>query len=75
MVTLAASLLLCWLVVLVARPRRPTASDEVQELVYARLCGRQQMLALLAFVATVLALLFLLVTLPQQIGGDLPGIR
>ncbi len=75
MITLAASLLLCWLIVLVARPRRPTAGDEVQGLVYARLCGRQQMLALLAFVVTALAFLFVLFTLPQQMSAGFPGIQ
>lgn len=37
----AAIPLMCWLCVLVAMPHKPLPNNEVQELVYARLLGRQ----------------------------------
>lgn len=58
--------LTCWLCALIATPARPRTGDEVQELVYRHLVGRQQRLALLACACTVLALFLLFVALTQQ---------
>ena len=55
--TTAAIPLTCWLCALIAAPRRPRVGNEVAELVYIRLLGRQQRLVLLAAVAT--AVLFI----------------
>jgi len=41
MLTLIAIPLTCWLCAFVAIPRKPLPGNEVQELVYARLLGRQ----------------------------------
>ncbi|MDQ6834358.1 MAG: hypothetical protein M3008_13260 [Chloroflexota bacterium] len=49
MATVAAT---CWLCALIATPRRPLLNNEVQELVYTRLLGRQHLLMLLALAAT-----------------------
>ena len=59
MVTLAAVALTCWLCSLIALPRKPLPNNEVQELVYARLLGRQHLLMLLALVVTAGAVLML----------------
>lgn len=59
MQALIAVTLTCWLCALIAQPRRPLHGGEVAELVYARLLGRQQRIALLASVVT-LALTFAL---------------
>ncbi len=72
---LAAATLTCWLAVLVARPRTPLPNNEVQELVYARLLGRQQMLALLALIVTAISFLLIVATLPQRIDPDLRLVR
>ena len=60
MVTLAAVALTCWLCSLLALPRKPLPNNEVQELVYARLLGRQQFLRLLALIVTIAAFLTLI---------------
>lgn len=70
MVTLAAVALTCWLCSLIALPRKPLPNNEVQELVYGRLLGRQHFLMLLALVATVAAFLTL-VTLARPSHRDL----
>jgi hypothetical protein len=48
--------ILCWLCVLLARPRRPRAGDEAGELAYVRALGRRQWLAFAAIALTVAAL-------------------
>jgi hypothetical protein len=72
---MAALALSCWLCALLARPSRPLAGSEVQELVYARLLGRQQRLVLLACIASTLLALGLLLMLPQRVDADLRAIR
>lgn len=67
--------LICWLAVLVARPRTPLPGGEVQERIYARLLGRQQMLIVLATVVTVAMLLAQIVALPEREDADLSMIR
>jgi hypothetical protein len=76
MVTLTAVALTCWLCALLAMPRKPRLNDEVQELVYARLLGRQQVLMLVALVATAGAV-FALVALarPNRADFDFNGVR
>jgi hypothetical protein len=64
--------LTCWLCVLVASPRRPRLGNEVEELVYTRLLGRQQLLTLLAIVMTAMAGLIIVLTLPSQIAPARP---
>jgi hypothetical protein len=68
--SLIAIALTCWVCTLVAAPRRPLPGNEVEELVYARLLGRQQRLLLLALLVTVVAVLAFVVTFPQQINAD-----
>jgi hypothetical protein len=76
MVTLAAVALTCWLCAVLAMPRKPRLNDEIQELVYARLLGRQQTLMLIALVATAGALFaFVALARPAHINLDLNGVR
>src|SRR3954469_11220852 len=76
MITLAAVSLTCWLCALLAMPRRPLPNNEVQELVYARLLGRQQILMLLALIVTAVALLALLTAVrPGRIDAGFHGVR
>jgi hypothetical protein len=76
MVTLAAVALTCWLCALLAMPRKPLPNDEIQELVYARLLGRQQTLMLLALVATAGALFALVVVArPNRADFYFDGVR
>ena len=64
MLTLALVPLTCWLCTLLAIPRRPLPGNEVQELVYRRLLGRQQRLALLALVASAVAFSAFIIRMP-----------
>jgi hypothetical protein len=75
MVALMAIPITCWLCALIARPGKPLVGNEVQELVYGRLFGRQQRLVLLALVVTGVMLLSLVITLPQRIDRDLESVR
>jgi hypothetical protein len=59
--------LTCWACTLIAAPRKPRVGDEAAELVYHRLLGRQQRLALLAFVATGALFLTVVLSLPQRV--------
>jgi len=51
---------------LIAAPRRPHPGNEVAELVYIRLLGRQQWLVLLAAMATAALFIALAIALPQR---------
>jgi hypothetical protein len=64
MLAYAAIPLTCWLAALLAAPRTPRIGNEVEELVYARLLGRQERLRLLAIVATGAAFLWFALALP-----------
>jgi hypothetical protein len=76
MVTLAAVALACWLCALLAMPRKPRLNDEVQELVYARLLGRQQVLMLVALVATAGAFFaFVALAQPNRVNLGFDGVR
>jgi hypothetical protein len=76
MITLAAVALTCWLCSLIALPRKPLPNNEVQELVYARLLGRQHLLMLLALIATAGALLALVaLARPSRIDPDFSAAR
>jgi hypothetical protein len=57
----------CWLCALVAHPRKPRLGNEVQELVYIRLVGRQQRLLLLAAILIALIMLTLLLDAPRRV--------
>ncbi len=72
MYLIAAIPLTCWLCALIAIPRSPRVGNEVEELVYARLLGRQQWLVLLASVLTGAALLAIILALPGHAASD-PG--
>jgi hypothetical protein len=77
MLTYAAIALTCWLCAFIAAPARPRFGNEVAELVYVRLLGRQHRLVLLAAVATAALFLGLVITLTQSISADsdtVPGI-
>jgi hypothetical protein len=58
--------LTCWVCALVARPRRPHGGNEVEELVYARLLGRSERVALLALVVTIVTFFTFVVALPSH---------
>ena len=75
MLTLVAIPLALWFAALVATPRRPLPGNAVEELVYARLLGRQQRLVLLATLVSGLALLLAIALLPQRVDPDLRGLR
>lgn len=66
MIPLVTAALAFWAAALIARPRRPLPGNEVQELVYVRLLGRQQILTTIALGVTLLALLVGILALPQQ---------
>lgn len=76
MVTLTAIVCTFWLCALLARPRKPLRGNEVQELVYSRLLGRQQTLMLLAVFATAAILIALALTVrPNRVDADLQSVR
>jgi len=64
--------LTCWVCAWLAKPGEPLPGNEVQELVYSRLLGRQQRLVLLASVLTGAALLAIILALPGHAAAD-PG--
>ncbi len=66
MLILTAIPITCWICAVVAIPRRPHPGNEVQELVYVQLLGRQQRLVLLAGAVTVATLLILAPSLPRR---------
>lgn len=70
-----ATILTCWCCALLARPRRPRPGNEVEELVYARLLGRQQLLLGIAAVVTALTMLALIVILPRRLDPTLGEAR
>jgi hypothetical protein len=76
MMTLGAISLTCWLCTLLAAPRKPRRGNEIEELVYSRLLGRQQMLRLLAFVVTA-GMLFALIfaARPDRVDPDMQRVR
>ncbi len=74
MLTFALVPLTCWLCALLALPRRPLPGNEVQELVYARLLGRQQRLVLLALVVSVVVAFAVVVHLPGIALSDTTAI-
>jgi hypothetical protein len=61
-----ASVATVWFAVFVAMPRRPLPENEVQELVYSRLLGRQHRVILLACIVTALGLFALVISLPSD---------
>jgi hypothetical protein len=65
----------CWLCAVIAVPRKPCVGNEVEELVYARLLGRERQLVLLACVVTVVTLLVLVLSLPRRIDPTLDAVR
>ncbi len=75
MVALATIPLTCWLCAWLARPRKPLRGNEVQELVYGRLLGRQQCLIVLALLLTGGMLLCMIGTLPQRADNTLQAVR
>jgi len=75
-VTLGAVVITCWICALLAAPRRPLHGNEIEELVYRRLLGRQQMLMLLALLLTGFALLALAVTArPNRVDAEMQAVR
>jgi hypothetical protein len=62
--------LTCWICTFIALPRKPLPGNEVEELVYARLLGRQQRLALVAVFASGVAFLGAIIAVSQQPGAD-----
>lgn len=73
MITLAAVALTCWVCSLIALPRKPLPNNEVQELVYARLLGRQHRAVLLAIVVTALGFFALVLSMPSRPAAHPPG--
>jgi hypothetical protein len=64
--TLVAIPLTCWLCAIVALPRKPHRGNEVEDLVYTRLFGRQQHLILLALLASAVAIAVFVIRLPGR---------
>ncbi len=62
--------LTCWACALLAAPRRPAFGNEEDELVYSRLLGRQELLRLLAIVATGVAFFAFVLALPSHAARD-----
>ncbi len=71
----AAIPLTCWICALLAAPRKPRIGNEVEELIYSRLLGRQELLALLALFVTAITFLVVVTHLPQQLDPDLNTVR
>lgn len=59
-----ASVASLWLAAFVTMPRKPLPHNEVQELVYARLLGRQHRAILLAIIVTALGFFALVFSIP-----------
>lgn len=57
----------CWLCTFLAQPRKPLPGNEVEELVYSRLLGRQQTIRLLAIIMTAMTFFTFVLTLPSQL--------
>jgi hypothetical protein len=57
--------LTCWVCTCIAIPRKPRPGNEVEELVYARLLGRQHRLVLIALAATAVVFFALITTAIQ----------
>ncbi|MHB8644964.1 MAG: hypothetical protein ACYDAR_04145 [Thermomicrobiales bacterium] len=55
----------CWVCALIATPRKARLGNEVEELVYTRLLGRQHRLVLVALIATAVMFFILMVTAVQ----------
>lgn len=55
-----------WIAVFLVAPHKPLPNNEVQELVYARLLGRQQRVILLAVIVTAVAFLALIADMPHR---------
>src|SRR3954452_20785223 len=62
-----ASVASVWAAAFVAMPRKPLPNNEVQELVYSRLLGRQHRVIIFAAMVTALGLLALALSLPADI--------
>lgn len=60
-----ASVVSLWLAAFVAMPRAPLPNNDVQELVYARLLGRQHRAFLLAIIVTALGFFALVLSMPS----------
>jgi hypothetical protein len=73
MFAFAAIPLTCWLCVWFVKPGRSIAGSEIQELVYARLLGRQHLLRYLAIVATAGALFAAVFAMPSH-AMPAPGV-
>lgn len=69
--TFIAVSITCWACALVALPRKPRLGNEIEELVYARLLGRQRRVALLALGVTAALFLAAVVALPQHVNAVL----
>jgi hypothetical protein len=61
-----ASVVSLWLAAFVTMPRKPLPNNEVQELVYARLLGRQHRAVLLATIVTALGFFALVLSVPVR---------
>jgi hypothetical protein len=68
--TIATVAITCWLCTFISIPRKPRFGNEVAELVYAHLLGRQLRLALLAGVLSAVLLLAVILSLPQHVATD-----
>lgn len=62
-----ASVLSLWVATFIAMPHKPLPNNEVEELVYTRLLGRQHRVLLLAVIGTVLGLLVLLLGMGSSV--------
>jgi hypothetical protein len=72
---IGAAVVSLWVATLVAMPRRPLPGNELAELVYIRLLGRHQRVALLACAVTALAAVTLLGALTRYAATDAKEMR
>jgi hypothetical protein len=67
--TIGASIATIWIAAFITMPHKPLPNNEVEELVYARLLGRQQRVLFLAIIVTVLGFFALVLSLPSSLAA------
>jgi hypothetical protein len=70
-----ASMISIWTAAMLAMPRRPLPNNEVEELVYSRLLGRQHRLILLAVIVTAIGFLVLILSMPSSFAARANSVR
>ena len=63
------SIVTVWIAAFITMPHKPRLSNEVEELVYARLLGRQHRVLFLAIIVTALGLFALVLSMPASLAA------